>query len=123
PLFCIPGSEYENDDHLLSLTARLGALPDELFRHWETSSLYFTPEKQLFNCQLGGVAPGEKPLMVEQLSMEALFDMTEPNLDEDEAQKVKTFIRWILQYDPVKRPSPARILSEPWFREIDVNSG
>ncbi|KAH1432041.1 hypothetical protein KXX32_002647 [Aspergillus fumigatus] len=123
PLFCIPGSEYENDDHLLFLTARLGALPDELFRHWETSSLYFTPEKQLFNCQLGGVAPGEKPLMVEQLSMEALFDMTEPNLDEDEAQKVKTFIRWILQYDPVKRPSPARILSEPWFREIDVNSG
>lgn len=61
--------------------------------------------------------------MVEQLSMEALFDMTEHNLDEDEAQKVKTFIRWILQYDPVKRPSPARILSEPWFREIDVNSG
>ncbi|EAU37566.1 conserved hypothetical protein [Aspergillus terreus NIH2624] len=68
PLFCIPGSEYENNDHLLSLTVRLGALPDELFRHWETSSLYFTPDRQLFNCQLGGVAPGEEPLMVEQTS-------------------------------------------------------
>ncbi|KAL4742392.1 kinase-like domain-containing protein [Aspergillus similis] len=123
PLFCIPGSKYENDDHLLSLTARLGALPDELFRHWETSSLYFTPERQLFNCQLGGVAPGEEPLMVEQTSMEALFDMAEPDLDEEEAQKVKALIRWILQYDPVKRPSPAKILSEPWFCEIDVKSG
>ncbi|KAL4887801.1 kinase-like domain-containing protein [Aspergillus ambiguus] len=123
PLFCIPGSEYENDDYLLSLTARLGALPDELFRHWETSSLYFTPDRQLFNCQLGGVAPGEEPLMVEQTSMEALFDMAEPDLDEEEAQKVKTLIRWILQYDPMKRPSPAKILSEPWFCEIDVKSG
>ena len=122
PLFCIPGSEYENDDHLLSLTARLGALPDEFFRHWKTSSLYFTPERKLFNCQLGGIAPGEEPLMVEQTSMEELFDRTEPDLDEEEAHKVKALIRWVLQYDPAKRPSPARIMSDPWFCEIDVES-
>lgn len=61
--------------------------------------------------------------MVEQMSMEALFDMADPDLDEDEAQKVKTLIRSILQYDPVKRPSPAKILSEPWFCDIDVKSG
>ncbi|EAW11290.1 serine/threonine-protein kinase [Aspergillus clavatus NRRL 1] len=37
----------------------------------------------------------------------------EPDLDEEEARKVKALIRWILQYDPAKRPSPAKILSNP----------
>ncbi|KAL4985766.1 kinase-like domain-containing protein [Aspergillus falconensis] len=77
PLFCIPGSN---------------GLPDEFFGHWKTLSLYFTPERKLFNCQLG-VAPGEGPLMVEQTSMEGLFDGTEPDLDEEEAHKVKALIR------------------------------
>ncbi|KAF9241657.1 hypothetical protein DTO013E5_10067 [Penicillium roqueforti] len=122
PLFCIPSSEMEDDDHLLSLTAQLGALPDELYKHWTTSSLYFTPERKLFNCQLGGVAPGEEPLMVEQTSMEESFDRTGLDLDEEEAHKVKALIRWILQYDPAKRPSPAKILADPWFCEIDVES-
>ncbi|GKZ95432.1 hypothetical protein AnigIFM59636_009438 [Aspergillus niger] len=118
PLFCVPPSEYEDDDHLLSLTERLGALPDELFRHWKTSSLYFTPDRKLFNCQIGGVDPGEEPLMVEQISMEEQFDSAEPDIDEKEADEVKTLIRWILQYDPAKRPSPEEILSHPWFRNI-----
>ncbi|KAJ5976631.1 hypothetical protein N7481_010338 [Penicillium waksmanii] len=122
PLFCIPCSEMEDDDHLLSLTAQLGALPVELFKHWTTSSLYFTPERKLFNCQLGGVSPGEEPLMVEQTSMEESFDRAGPGLGEEEAQKVKALIRWILQYDPAKRPSPTEILSDPWFCAIDVES-
>ncbi|KJZ77710.1 hypothetical protein HIM_02887 [Hirsutella minnesotensis 3608] len=123
PLFCIPGSEFEDDDHLLSLTARLGALPDQHFKHWKTSSLYFTPERNLFNCQLGGVANGRSPLMVEQTSMEELFDQAGPDLDEEEASKVKALVRRILQYDPVKRPSAAEILLDPWFCEMDVESG
>ncbi|KGO78238.1 hypothetical protein PITC_036060 [Penicillium italicum] len=122
PLFCIPCSEMEDDDHLLSLTAQLGTLPDELFKHWTTSSLYFTPERQLFNCQLGGVPFGEEPLLLEQTSMEECFDRAGPDLDKEEAIKVKALIRWILQYDPTKRPSPAKILSDPWFCEIDVES-
>ncbi|KAJ5432360.1 uncharacterized protein N7458_011516 [Penicillium daleae] len=87
-----------------------------------TSSLYFTPERKLFNCQLGGVPTGQEPLMLEQESMEELFDLAGPDLDEEEANKVKALIRWILQYDPAKRPSPAKILSDPWFCEIDVGS-
>jgi non-specific serine/threonine protein kinase len=120
PLFCIPGSDYEDDDHLLSLTAQLGALPDKLFSHWKTYSLYFTTERTLFNCQLGGVLEGEEPLMLEQTSMEERFDQAAPDLDEEEGQKVKELIRWILQYDPPKRPSPAEILLDPWFVGIDV---
>ncbi|KAJ5488144.1 hypothetical protein N7453_011598 [Penicillium expansum] len=122
PLFCIPYSGMEDDDHLVYLTAQLGALPDELFRHWKTSSLYFTPERKLFNCQLGGVTPGEEPLMVEQTSIEESFDQADPDLDEEEAHKVKTLIRWTLQYDPANRPSPAEILSDPWFCDINFES-
>ncbi|CAG8391116.1 unnamed protein product [Penicillium salamii] len=121
PLFCIPYSEMEDDNHPFSLTAQLGALPDELLKHWTTSSLYFTPERKLSNCQLGGVAPGEEPLILEETSMEESFDQTGPNLDEEEANHVKALIRWILQYDPAKRPSTAEILADPWFSEINVD--
>ncbi|KAM0542287.1 hypothetical protein ACHAPJ_012852 [Fusarium lateritium] len=120
PLFCVPWSESEtdqDDDHLLTLNERLGPLPDELYRQWKTSSLYFTPDKQLFNCQLGGVADGGEPLLVEQLSMEEAFDQANPDLTAEEAKKVKRLIRRILQYDPAKRPSAAELLRDAWFSE------
>lgn len=60
--------------------------------------------------------------MLEQTSMEEWFDQAGPDLDEEEARKVKAPIRRILQYDPAQRPSPADILSDPWFREIEVGS-
>lgn len=43
--------------------------------------------------------------MVEQTSIEESFDRVGPDLDEEEAHKVKVLIRWILQYDPANRPS------------------
>lgn len=58
--------------------------------------------------------------MVEQESMEQMFDQADPDLDEEEAYKVKALIRWILQYDAAKRPSPAEILLDPWFRAIEA---
>ncbi|TRX88640.1 hypothetical protein FHL15_010499 [Xylaria flabelliformis] len=118
PLFCVPWYDSEvkqDDDHLLSLTTTLGPLPDELYGHWKTSSLYFTPQRKLFNFQLGGVAEGAEPLVIEQLTMEEMFDQANPDLSEEEAYRVKSLIRQILQYDPVKRPSPAEILRDPWF--------
>lgn len=108
----------ENDDHLLYLAELIGPLPDEIFNHWTNSSLYFTPERKLFNCDVGG----KEPFMREQWSMEQLFDEAGSDLDEEEANKVKALIRRILQYDPAKRPSAAEILSDPWFREIEVES-
>ncbi|KAI3328882.1 serine protein kinase [Xylariaceae sp. AK1471] len=125
PLFCVPWYESESmrdDDHIFSFTAGLGALPDNLYKHWKRSSLYFTPERELYNCLLGGVPDGEEPLMLEQFSMEDLFDRAAPDLDEEEARKVKALIRRILQYDPEKRPSPTEILRDPWFVENEVRS-
>jgi non-specific serine/threonine protein kinase len=113
------GPNNEDDDHLLSLTTELGPLPDELLKHWTTSWLYFTPGRKLFNERLGGVGQGKEPLVLKPLSMEELFDQAGPDLDDEEAHKVKGLIRRILQYDPMKRPSPAGILSDPWFCEID----
>lgn len=115
PLFCVPGGEGEDDDHLLAMTARLGALPDELYRQWKTSSLYFTPDRELYNLAIGGVAEGEEPLLFEQTTLEEEFDQAGPDVDEKEASMIKALIRHILQYDPAKRPSPAEILADPWF--------
>ncbi|TIC89946.1 Dual specificity tyrosine-phosphorylation-regulated kinase 3 [Colletotrichum higginsianum] len=123
PLFCIPGSDFEDDEHLLSLTAVLGALPENLFQHWKTASLYFTPDRELFNCQLGGPGEGEEPLMLEQTSMEELFDRADPDISEKEAGAVKELIRRILRYNPAERPSPAELLRDPWFCKIDVETG
>lgn len=118
PLFCVPGpgSEKElNDDHLLVLEERLGPLPEDLYHLWKTASQYYTPDRKLYNCQIGGVPEGEEPLMLERLSMEEAFDQTKPELGEEEAEKVKKLIRRILQYDPSRRLSVVEILQDPWF--------
>ncbi|RKL25237.1 hypothetical protein BFJ70_g12284 [Fusarium oxysporum] len=120
PLFCIPAYDdrtEEDDNHILELQAKLGPLPDELYSHWETSSRYYTKDRKLYNCQLGGVGEGQEPLMLEQTSMEKAFDLTTPDLADEEAEKVKRLIRRILQYDPSKRPTIKDILCDPWFAE------
>ncbi|KAI0403509.1 putative serine protein kinase [Xylaria palmicola] len=118
PLFCTPWSDSQaavDDNHLLQMTERLGPLPDELYKHWKTSLQYFTPQRELYNCGLGGVREGEEPLMFEQKSMEVAFDEAQPELEEEEARAIKMLIRRILQYDPAKRPSAAEVLQDPWF--------
>ncbi|KAF4498623.1 dis1-suppressing kinase dsk1 [Fusarium agapanthi] len=120
PLFCIPAHHdrtEEDDNHILELQAKLGPLPDELYSRWETSSRYYTIDRKLYNCQLGGVGEGEEPLMLEQTSMEETFDLTTPDLTDEEAEKFKRLIRRILQYDPSKRPIIKDILRDPWFAE------
>ncbi|TXC11277.1 hypothetical protein FocTR4_00006228, partial [Fusarium oxysporum f. sp. cubense] len=120
PLFCIPAYDdrtEEDDNRILELQAKLGPLPDELYSRWETFSRYYTKDRKLYNCQLGGIGEGEEPLMLEQTSMEEAFDLTSPELADEEAEKVKRLIRRILQYDPSKRPMIEDILRDPWFAE------
>jgi len=84
------------------------------------------PERKPYNCQAwgggGGVADEEEPVMVEELSIEVFFGQGCPELDEDEARKVKALIRRTLQYDPVKRPSAAEISRAPWFKDSEIRS-
>ncbi|KAI1423488.1 serine protein kinase [Xylaria sp. FL1777] len=125
PLFCTPWSESQvdrDDDLLLDMTLYLGPLPEELYKHWKTSSLYFTPERELWNCIPGGTKEGQEPLVLEKRSMEDLFDQAQPDLDEDEANQIKSLIRSILQYDPAERPSAVEILQHPWFSRDDIEN-
>ncbi|KAI0104624.1 serine protein kinase [Nemania sp. FL0031] len=120
PFFCVPwfGSEADTDDnHLLYFNLILGALPDNLYKHWTRSSLYFTPERELYNCNIGGVPDGEEPLMLDEPSMEVMFDQAAPDLQEEEASQVKVLVRRILQYDPARRLSAAELLRDPWFAD------
>ncbi|KAF5615020.1 dis1-suppressing kinase dsk1 [Fusarium tjaetaba] len=126
PLFCVPAYNHrteEDDNHILELQAKLGPLPDELYSRWETSSRYYTKDRKLYNCQLGGVGEGEEPLMLEQTSMEEAFDLTNPDLTDEEAEKVKRLVRRILQYDPSKRPMIKDILCDPWPASYDTPMG
>lgn len=121
PLFCVLGSKWEDDDHIMRLTARLGALPDTYAKTWKTYSCYFKPDGSLFNCMLGGVPEGGEPLILPRPTMEDAFDKAEPEIDKDEGRELKELIRWILQYDPAERPTAAEILQHPWFREIETD--
>ena len=60
--------------------------------------------------------------MIELPSMEDLFDQAGLDVDEEEARKIKALIRWILQYDPSKRPSSAEILLDPWVCDAEGSS-
>ncbi|KAI0466844.1 putative serine protein kinase [Xylaria cf. heliscus] len=114
--FCTPwylNPTHQDDEHLRLMTHSLGPLPDNLYQHWKTSSFYFTSERKLYNCCLGGVPEGEKPLILEEPTMEEAFDQAELDIDEEEARKVKALIRRILHYDPEKRPSAAEVLHDP----------
>ncbi|KIL85191.1 cmgc srpk protein kinase [Fusarium avenaceum] len=119
PLFYVFGPDEDNldDEHLLEITDRLGQLPDELYSHWKTSSRYYTEDGTKYNCMIGGVPEGREPLMLEQSSMEQAFDKESPVMTKEEADEIKKLIRWILQYDPAKRPSAKDILCHPWFAD------
>ncbi|KFY13670.1 hypothetical protein V491_06331 [Pseudogymnoascus sp. VKM F-3775] len=67
PLFMVWSEEKleKIDDLMLSFITILGPLPDELYSHWTSSALYFTPEHKLFNCAVGGAKEGEEPFMFE----------------------------------------------------------
>ncbi|KAF4342889.1 CMGC SRPK kinase [Fusarium beomiforme] len=116
-----PGSKTDIDDgHLMDFQLMLGPLPDELYNHWETSSLYYTKDREMYNCYPGGVGEGEEPGELESwelATMEERFDKASPDMTDEEADEAKKFIRWVLQYDPAKRPSAEEILRHPWFAE------
>ncbi|KAM3501707.1 hypothetical protein MY11210_009303 [Beauveria gryllotalpidicola] len=76
----------------------------------------FQPGNMLFSLQDLDLVPEDKLRQEEDTSMEELFDQAKPDIDEEEGRQVKKLIRWILQYDPAKRPSPTEILLDPWFR-------
>lgn len=107
----------QDDDQLLNLSIRLGPLPDDLYKLWDNSSLYFTPERVPYNFRLGGASGDKEPFMFETETLEEMFDKAKVDMSDEEAKMVKALLRRILQYDTAMRPSAGEILGDTWFTQ------
>lgn len=106
-----------NDDLLIVMTGRLGALPDELSSRWDRSSRYFDQDGKWKGWGDDHLPKGQQRYEPDLRSVEQAFDETRPDVDDAEAAQIKSLVRWILNYDPAKRPSADEILRHPWFSE------
>ncbi|KAN0066972.1 Protein kinase-like domain containing protein, partial [Elaphomyces granulatus] len=116
PLFCVPGYETredEDDVHLLHLSNILGPLPEPLYNLWARSRNYFNVDRELIKTFLDEVPEGK------------FFDEEKPDdIPQNEAKAITDLMRWILQYDPAKRPTPSEILRHSWFvDEVKADRG
>jgi non-specific serine/threonine protein kinase len=109
-------SEWCDDNLCLTFGERLGPLPDELYQSWDNSSKYYNPDRQLYNCELGGVEPGGESYMFEQVPLEKLFDERTSDLSEEVVSSTIDLIRSILKYDPDARPSAREVLKHSFFQ-------
>ncbi len=119
---------YKTDDELkdqyfLTLSDRLGPLPDFVMRRWPRAHVYFNEKKEQIKYTLDANDPdftsaaNSLPLLP---TLEESFDREKPpGLGSDEANEIKGLLRWILQYDEKLRPSPAEILQHPWFASLN----
>lgn len=117
--------EDEDDSHLLLLSDILGPLPEPLYNLWARSPNYFTADRVLINTFLDEVPEGVDPLENRAKPLEEFFDEEKPvDIPQNEAKVVKDLMRWILQYDPAKRPTPSEILRHSWFvDELKADEG
>ena len=116
PLFPVANIGRRNidscdDDHLLRMTDLLGPLPKFLTSRWSRSSNYFRDDGKLFNTMISG-PPGINLLG----PVENLFRQRKTNeIAEEEERLVLDLLRYVLRYEPEKRPSAEDILKHTWF--------
>ncbi|EGY19378.1 uncharacterized protein VDAG_09580 [Verticillium dahliae VdLs.17] len=135
--------ETTNDEHLIQLSQVLGPMPTSLFTHWQRGPQYYGLEGELIiddgesdvsddekssqatlesgdNRSQGNRVGSERgsPLATAEsfVSLEQQLRKCKPDdMEEAEEAIVLELLRWILQYDPEKRPSAEEILTHPWF--------
>lgn len=120
PLFSVPGwysIEEEEDNYLLQVNDRIEPLPDSILSRWARSSTYFGSNGVQFNIFLGGAPEDHIDALSAKLEpLEQYFDTHKPpETEESEAKVVKTLLRSILSYDPVRRPTAEKLLQDLWF--------
>ncbi|KAI9812793.1 MAG: hypothetical protein M1826_002759, partial [Phylliscum demangeonii] len=127
PLFAVGGYRGDrqsmNDDHLLTMTAKLGDLPDSLFAKWTRADRYFGPNRKLMNSMLTtswqNDEKGEAKVLDEP-SMETFFhEKKSEEMSDQEERSFINMLRQMLQYDPSKRPSASKLLQHPWLATAD----
>ncbi|KAI9931092.1 hypothetical protein MW887_010749 [Aspergillus wentii] len=111
--------EEIDDDHFLQFHDILGPLPGRLIAQYPRAHLYCNEAGEIITRYIGKIPEGADPAGLEPLpSLEECFDKKKPaELSDEEAGVVKKLLRWILDYDPAKRPSASELLAHPWFAE------
>lgn len=120
PLSQSPDQQNEIDDaHLLDMIDLLGPLPSQLLSKWPRSHKYLTSDGEIFNSIVG---EGEAEMLLPPESLETVFGLDKPTeLDKEEGYVVLDLLRYIIQYDPTKRPSAIEILDHLGFKKDAVS--
>ncbi|KAM5354712.1 hypothetical protein ACJ41O_001359 [Fusarium nematophilum] len=138
----LEGEDYDediNDEHLVQIHEVVAPLPESLLKLWSRGTRYFdadgnrldpptddnkrraadsdedTEDQSSVNSGISGSGNDRSgPGNFE--SLEDRFDKKKPDgVGEAEQRELVQLMRWILQTDPLQRPSAAEILEHPWF--------
>lgn len=115
PILLSSESQNQIDDaHLLEMIELLGPLPSQLLSKWPRSHKYMHPDGEIFNM----IVDGSKEELFPIESIETAFVLNKPTeVDDEEGYVILNLLRYILKYDPAKRPSAVEILDHPWFKD------
>ncbi|KAJ0413153.1 kinase-like domain-containing protein [Aspergillus carlsbadensis] len=134
PLFVVPdmGSrESVDDDHFLQFHGILGPIPHSLWSNYPRAHIYYNDKGELVKNYIDDSedeSDSESESDPEEIEpwepLETAFDEEKPgDLSMEDAENVKRLLLWILDYDPGKRPSAAKLLEDPWFVGIAATLG
>ncbi|KAL5338626.1 kinase-like domain-containing protein [Aspergillus crustosus] len=112
--------EEVDDEHLLQFHDILGPLPETLRNAYPRAQIYYNKEGEIIRNYIGELPEGFDPTTIKPApSLEQAFDDERlDNMTGEEADVIKELIRWILDYDPAKRPTASELLQHSWFVEI-----
>jgi serine/threonine protein kinase len=117
-LFLVTDMGHEDevdDDHFLQLNDVLGPAP--ILAKYPRAHIYYNEKGEKVKNYIGELPEGFDPSTIEPSpSLEKAFDEEKPgDMSAEEAHVIKGLLRWILDYDPTKRPSASELLKHPWF--------
>ncbi|KAF4628649.1 hypothetical protein G7Y89_g9503 [Cudoniella acicularis] len=118
PLFVVDntGDENEtNDNHFLQLYSTIGPIPRDILSKWVRSDVYFNLDRENIKSYIEELPEGfDLNELHHHPLLEELFDQERPaEMSDEDSKQIKHMLRWILQYDPTKRPSASELLNDP----------
>ncbi|KAL2810281.1 kinase-like domain-containing protein [Aspergillus granulosus] len=117
--------EEVDDEHFLQFNDVLGPLPQSLWSKYPRAQIYYNDKGEKVKNYVGELCEGFDPSTIRSaLPIEKAFDKGKPeDISTEDADAVKRLLRWILDYDPAKRPSASELLENSWFVEIGAALG
>lgn len=98
-----------DDEHLIQLNDVIRPLPDWMMQAWPRAGKWYTPDRQRLQPYDDGepyIHDTIDKLFLENRSLE---------IDDEVSAVLLALMRWILEYDPLLRPTAEEILKYPWF--------